>query len=43
MLETLRDLNPHYPQVDAAAKAELAQAKKELLGKDADAAARLPS
>ena len=40
LLETLRDLNPHYPQVDAAAKAELAQAKKELLGTDADAAAR---
>ena len=40
LLETLRDLNPHYPQVDAAAKAELAEAKKELLGKDADAAAR---
>ena len=41
LLETLRDLNPHYPQVDAAAKAELAEAKKELLGTDADAAARL--
>ena len=40
LLETLRDLNPHYPQVDAAAKAELAEAKKELLGTDADAAAR---
>ncbi len=40
LLETLRDLNPDYPQVDAAAKAELAQAKKELLGTDADAAAR---
>ncbi len=43
LLETLRDLNPHYPQVDAAAKAQLAQAKKELLGKDTDAAARLSS
>ena len=40
LLETLRDLNPQYPQVDAAAKAELAEAKKELLGTDADAAAR---
>ena len=39
LLETLRDLNPQYPQVDAAAKAELAQAKKELLGNDGDAAA----
>ena len=36
LLETLRDLNPQYPQVDAAAKAELAQAKKELLGTNAD-------
>jgi hypothetical protein len=43
LLETLRDLNPQYPQLDAAAKAELAQAKKELLGKDADAAARASS
>ena len=40
LLETLRDLNLHYPQVDAAAEAELAEAKKELLGTDADAAAR---
>ena len=40
LVETLRDLNPHYPQVDDAAKAELAEAKKELLGADADAAAR---
>ena len=40
LLETLRDLNPQYPQVDAAAKAELAEARKELLGTDADAAAR---
>ncbi len=43
LLDTLRDLDPHYPQVDAAAKAELVQAKKELLGTHADAAARLPS
>ncbi|MGB9303286.1 MAG: PPK2 family polyphosphate kinase [Mycobacterium sp.] len=41
LLETLRDLNPHYPQVDATAKAELAEAKKELL--DADAGARSSS
>ena len=39
LLETLRDLNPQYPQVDAAAKAELAEAKKALLGNDGDAAA----
>jgi len=32
LLETLRQLNPHYPQVSAAAKTELAQAKRELLG-----------
>ena len=36
LLDTLRDLNPHYPQVDASAKAELAQAKEELLGTDVD-------
>ncbi len=41
LLETLRDLNPHYPQVDATAKAELAEAKKELL--DADVGARSSS
>jgi polyphosphate kinase 2 (PPK2 family) len=40
LLETLRDLNPQYPQVDAAAKAELAEAKKELVGNDGDAAAQ---
>ncbi|MGO9040590.1 MAG: PPK2 family polyphosphate kinase [Mycobacterium sp.] len=40
LLETLRDLNPQYPQVDAAAKAELAEAKKELVGNDGDAGAQ---
>lgn len=39
LLKTLRNLNPQYPQVDAAAKAELAEAKKELVGNDGDAAA----
>ncbi|MDY6995747.1 MAG: polyphosphate kinase 2 family protein [Actinomycetota bacterium] len=34
LLETLRTLNPQYPSVDAATKAELSQAKKELLGSD---------
>ncbi len=43
LLETLRDLNPRYPQVDADAKAELAQAKKELLGADADSVTQSPS
>ena len=40
LLETLRGLNPQYPQVDAAAKAELVVAKKELEGNDTDAAAQ---
>ena len=40
LLETLRDLNPQYPTVDAATKAALAEAKKTLLGTDADAAKR---
>ena len=40
LLETLRGLNPQYPQVDAAAKAELVEAKKELEGNDTDAAAQ---
>ncbi len=43
LLHTLQDLNPHYPQVDADAKAELAQAKKDLLGTDADPATQSPS
>ncbi|MGC2378344.1 MAG: polyphosphate kinase 2 family protein, partial [Mycobacterium sp.] len=38
LLETLRDLNPQYPQVDATAKAELAEAKNELAGNDGDSA-----
>ncbi len=38
LLETLRALNPQYPQVDAAAKAELAEARKELASDDDDAA-----
>ncbi len=38
LVETLADLNPQYPQIDAKAKAELAEAKKELLGTDGDAA-----
>ncbi|PND55674.1 polyphosphate--nucleotide phosphotransferase [Mycobacterium sp. ENV421] len=42
LLETLRDLNPHYPQVDAAVKTELAQAKKELLGTDTGQPAQPP-
>jgi PPK2 family polyphosphate:nucleotide phosphotransferase len=37
LLETLRDLNPQYPQVNAAAKAELAEAKKQLLGNEGSA------
>jgi PPK2 family polyphosphate:nucleotide phosphotransferase len=37
LLTMLEDLNPQYPQVDAAVKAELAEAKKELLGGDGDA------
>jgi hypothetical protein len=32
LVETLRNLNPQYPQVTAAAKAELAEAGKESLG-----------
>jgi PPK2 family polyphosphate:nucleotide phosphotransferase len=40
LLETLRTLNPQYPAIDAAAKVELAQAKTQLLGADADPAAR---
>ncbi|MGY4712390.1 polyphosphate kinase 2 family protein [Mycolicibacterium sp. CBM1] len=35
LLNTLRGLDPHYPQVDAATKAELAQAKTELLATEA--------
>ena len=38
LLETLRDLDPQYPTVDVATKAALAEAKKTLLGTDADAA-----
>ncbi|WP_236147393.1 PPK2 family polyphosphate kinase [Mycolicibacterium sp. CH28] len=34
LLETLRALNPQYPTVSAEAKAELAEAKNELLGKN---------
>ncbi|WP_243841351.1 polyphosphate kinase 2 family protein [Mycobacterium sp. DL592] len=43
LLDTLRDLNPHYPQVDDTAKAELAQAKKQLLGTDVNSATQSPS
>ncbi|HVX20607.1 MAG TPA: PPK2 family polyphosphate kinase [Acidimicrobiales bacterium] len=32
LLETMRSIDPHYPTVDAAARAELAEAKAELLG-----------
>ncbi len=39
LLETLRALNPQYPQIDAAAKAELAEARKELVGNEGPAAA----
>ncbi len=34
LLETLRSLNPHYPTVDATTKAELAQAKMQILHAD---------
>jgi PPK2 family polyphosphate:nucleotide phosphotransferase len=37
LVATLEDLNPQYPQVNTAAKAELAEAKKELLGNDGHA------
>ena len=40
LLETLRALNPQYPQVNAAAKAELAAARKELVGNEGPAAAQ---
>jgi PPK2 family polyphosphate:nucleotide phosphotransferase len=40
LVETLGDLNPQYPQLDDAAKAQLALAKTELLGTDADASTR---
>ncbi len=40
LLQTLRDLNPQYPTVDDATKAELAEAKKALLGTVTDSAAR---
>lgn len=37
LLATLGELNPQYPKVDAAVKAELEQAKRELLGEHGDA------
>ena len=40
LLETLQKLNPQYPQLDAASKAELARARTELLGKDGASSGR---
>jgi hypothetical protein len=34
LINTLADIDPHYPTVDPAARQEMAAAKSELLAKD---------